>query len=414
MRCGSLETARLAPLQVVIAGRECLDRQAGAVVSTNRLLVEGDRAAPVDDRVLFAEEREHRRVDLLQPLAEVGHVDHEPGGLVERVFLGHELLLARPVGFLRTLLAKVLVEEWILPQGPGGFLIVGPAPALSEHLQAPSPFGGQRPRLGRTPTFDPEVRFQQVAKALLVIRAADRDPEGDGRQRLDHEWADPTGATDAPEANVVALATNTFQPVVIMVGASTAEERPGASVVMVLAASTAVAPTIARAPPCLAQPDDAFGRRPSEQPRVLPAELRSAQVADSVTCVARVHLLEQHQAPGFVQPERLLVLERAHRGDRFETLVERRRAHVGRSGHLLDGDGLREISRIQATALADPVHSGLRLSDLGDTSTNRTAQQTDQDLVDHQRSEEIGVAHRPIRSSRRVTASMMASVACPT
>ena len=138
---------------------------------------------------------------------------------------------------------------------------------------------------------------------------------------------------------------------------------------------------------------------------VLPAELRSTQVADAVTRVARVHLLEQHQAPGFVQPERLLVLERAHRGDRFETLVERRRAHVGRSGHLLDGDGLGEMFAYPGHGLGDPVHSGLRLSDLGDTSTNRTAQQTNQDLVDHQRSEEVRVCrpgHQIQQSRHRV------------
>jgi hypothetical protein len=39
----------------------------------------------------------------------------------------------------------------------------------------------------------------------------------------------------------------------------------------------------------------------------------------------------------------------------------------------------------------NPLHSGLRLSDLGDTSANRRAQQTNQDLVDHERSEEVRI-----------------------
>ena len=74
--------------------------------------------------------------------------------------------------------------------------------------------------------------------------------------------------------------------------------------------------------PLLAQPGDIFGRRTPEETAVLPAELRRTQVADAVARVARVHVLKQHQPPRFVQPEHLLVLQRAHRGHRLEALVE--------------------------------------------------------------------------------------------
>lgn len=37
------------------------------------------------------------------------------------------------------------------------------------------------------------------------------------------------------------------------------------------------------------------------------------------------------------------------------------------------------------------MHAGFRFADLGDTSTNRREQQTNQNLIDHERSEEIRV-----------------------
>jgi hypothetical protein len=54
-----------------------------------------------------------------------------------------------------------------------------------------------------------------------------------------------------------------------------------------------------------------------------------------------------------------------------------------------NGDGLREMGAYPGHGFGNPVDSGLGFSDLGDTSTNWCPQQTNQDLVDNQRSEEI-------------------------
>jgi hypothetical protein len=96
-------------------------------------------------------------------------------------------------------------------------------------------------------------------------------------------------------------------------------------------------------------------------------------VADVLARVARVHSLEQHQPPGLVQPENFLELERAHRGHGLEALMEGRSAHVARGGHFLDRDGLREVRSDEGHGFGNPLHAGLRRSDLGDTSADRSA-----------------------------------------
>jgi hypothetical protein len=96
------------------------------------------------------------------------------------------------------------------------------------------------------------------------------------------------------------------------------------------------------------------------------------------------------------------MLQRAHRRHRLETLVERRRAHVGRSGHLLDGNRLLEMRVYPGHGLGNPMHSGLRLANLRDPRPDRRAQQPNYDLVDHERSEKrrvLGPSHR-IEQSR--------------
>src|SRR5205809_2904981 len=59
--------------------------------------------------------------------------------------------------------------------------------------------------------------------------------------------------------------------------------------------------------PLVTQPGDIFGRGAPEETAVLPAELRRTQVADAPAGVVRLHVLKQHQTPGFVQAEDLLV-----------------------------------------------------------------------------------------------------------
>jgi len=71
-----------------------------------------------------------------------------------------------------------------------------------------------------------------------------------------------------------------------------------------------------------AQSGDVFGRGIAEESGVFPAELRGAHVANTVARATRVNALKEHQPPSLVQPEYFLILERAHRGHRFEVLVK--------------------------------------------------------------------------------------------
>ena len=56
---------------------------------------------------------------------------------------------------------------------------------------------------------------------------------------------------------------------------------------------------------------------------VLPAELARAFVSDRKRGLCGIEPLHQHQNVSMLQPELLLVLERAHRGQRPEVMVKR-------------------------------------------------------------------------------------------
>ncbi len=64
-------------------------------------------------------------------------------------------------------------------------------------------------------------------------------------------------------------------------------------------------------------------RGETEEPAVLPAELRGALIADAHGCTADVEGLHNEQAAGFVESELFLVLQRAHGSDRVELMVQR-------------------------------------------------------------------------------------------
>ena len=78
----------------------------------------------------------------------------------------------------------------------------------------------------------------------------------------------------------------------------------------------------ARGEPLLPQPGDVSRRGAPKETRVLPAELRRTQVADAAARIAGIQILIQHQPPGFMQSEELLVLEGAHRRHRLEPLMK--------------------------------------------------------------------------------------------
>src|SRR5216117_3498589 len=76
-----------------------------------------------------------------------------------------------------------------------------------------------------------------------------------------------------------------------------------------------------------AQPLDVAQGRLAEEPLVLPAEVRRIAVTHPVSGGRGVDIAGEKQPPGLLQPELLLKLQRAHRGDRLEVVVEARNAH---------------------------------------------------------------------------------------
>src|SRR5882724_11979150 len=90
-----------------------------------------------------------------------------------------------------------------------------------------------------------------------------------------------------------------------------------------------------------AQARDLDAWRRTEQAPVFAAELRRAFVADTMPGGGAFDSVGKHQPPRFVQPQMLLVLQRGHRSDRLEAVMQRRRTHVHGFGEFLDAQRLR-------------------------------------------------------------------------
>ena len=149
-------------------------------------------------------------------------------------------------------------------------------------------------------------------------------------------------------------------------------------------------------------------RRATEKAGVLAAELRRTEIADLARRAPGVQHARQHQVSCLLQAEHLLVLQRRHVGDRLEVLVERRHAHVGQIGQVIERDGLREVLAHPRHGRGHATDARLLLADLRDTRAGRTEQQPDEDLVDDQRREELRLPGWAIESTRRAAASTMA------
>src|SRR6516165_4498008 len=92
----------------------------------------------------------------------------------------------------------------------------------------------------------------------------------------------------------------------------------------------------------LPHPGNVLGGRTAEEAAVLPAELRSAQIAHALARGA-VHHGREHQTSRLLQPQYFLVMQRAHRSDRLKVLVERGTTHVHSFGQVFNFHGLREV-----------------------------------------------------------------------
>lgn len=96
-------------------------------------------------------------------------------------------------------------------------------------------------------------------------------------------------------------------------------------------------------------------RRIAEQPSVLPAELRHALVADAKCRGAGIDGFDQQQTAGFVEPDLLLVLQRAQPGDGGEVMVKGGYAHGRHVGQRLDAHWLGMVLAQPGDHRCDPV-----------------------------------------------------------
>jgi hypothetical protein len=104
--------------------------------------------------------------------------------------------------------------------------------------------------------------------------------------------------------------------------------------------------------------------RGAERPPVLPAELGRALVPDSNRCMGCVEPLAQHQPPGLVEAQSLLVLERTYRRDALEVEVKRRRAHSHMLRERIDPERVREVVIQPADRSRDALGRGTGRDDL--------------------------------------------------
>src|SRR5439155_1261224 len=80
------------------------------------------------------------------------------------------------------------------------------------------------------------------------------------------------------------------------------------------------------------QPLDVSNGRLAEKLPVFPGEVRRLLVTHPISGPRGVHVAGKEEPPGFLQPKLLLELQRAHRCDCLEVVVEARDAHPGLQG----------------------------------------------------------------------------------
>jgi hypothetical protein len=97
---------------------------------------------------------------------------------------------------------------------------------------------------------------------------------------------------------------------------------------------------------------DILCRSISVESAVLAAELGSAGVADSESSLAGIHVPRQHEVPGLLETQHLLVLQRAQARHRAEVLIERGYAHMSQDRQPAD------IQLLRSSSLADRYING--------------------------------------------------------
>jgi hypothetical protein len=101
--------------------------------------------------------------------------------------------------------------------------------------------------------------------------------------------------------------------------------------------------------------------RGSKETAVFAGELGAADIADVIRRSRRIHRLDQHEPPSFLQTKLLLILKGGHVGERLEMVVEPGRTHVRLLGDKLYRKWLVEVLFQPDDGLHDAAGIAIRL-----------------------------------------------------
>src|SRR6266508_2298715 len=96
-------------------------------------------------------------------------------------------------------------------------------------------------------------------------------------------------------------------------------------------------------------------RRRAEEPLVLAGEVRGVAVPHAVAGACGIQPLAEHETAGLLEPQLLLELQGAHRGERPEVVVEARDAHPEHARDVLDSQRLVEVFPEPLDGLGDAL-----------------------------------------------------------
>jgi hypothetical protein len=116
--------------------------------------------------------------------------------------------------------------------------------------------------------------------------------------------------------------------------------------------------------------------------------VRGVAVAHAVAGARGVEVLAEHETAGLLEPQLLLELQGAHRGDRLEVVVEARYAHPELARDVLDAQRPVEIFAQPLQSSRDAVAVAAQGSDVMEPAALLSHKEPVYDLPRHQRREE--------------------------
>src|SRR5450756_882725 len=122
-------------------------------------------------------------------------------------------------------------------------------------------------------------------------------------------------------------------------------------------------------------------RRRSEETLVLTAELRGAFIADGEPHCGCIRLVCDHATAGLVEPDMLLILKRADRGDGFKAVVKNGYAHTRECSDRLEIEALGVMIADPSHSLSDVHQARVGARNLTEQAAMRTHQQPKHEFV---------------------------------